>query len=154
MPLQLFLSSASKAIGASRTVRVVARNVTTGTDVAPKPAPRGRTFALSALLLSSAIVAWPTTCVAQSNIVGSEVEPNGPLPMRDAPPEGLLGEKGSDVGQAIPNHTYLIVGQKSIHTIFNQQTWLYVQDTMSKQRGWVYSGSDKQPFQNVTLHAR
>ena len=105
------------------------------------------------MIFGAALIVWPQAGLAQSNSAigtGSVVRPLAPLPLRDAPPEGLLGAKGDIVGQASTNHDYRILDQKTISTILGRQMWLNVQDTTSRQIGWVYSGSDDRPFQNVT----
>lgn len=119
-------------------------------------APQGNSaWAIRTLFLGAALIIWPQASLAQSSgaiAIGSVVQPIALLPLRDAPPEGLLGAKGETVGEASPDHSYRVLNEKTINTVLSRQTWLYVQDITSRQTGWVYSGSDDRPFQNVTKH--
>jgi hypothetical protein len=74
------------------------------------------------------------------------------LPLRDAPPGGVIGLKGDTIGQATPATTYRVIDTKTISTVLGGENWLKVQrvDDPAKQ-GWLFSGTKADPVANVTV---
>ncbi len=103
------------------------------------------------ILLSLACLAVPALGAPAAVVPGAVVKPNGVLPLRDAPPQGLFSFKGDQIGTIGTGSSYGVVETKIVPTLFGNETWVRVQNkTDPSQTGWIYTGSDARPFQNVT----
>lgn len=108
---------------------------------------------MRAPFLALAVMAIVCSSVyAQDVSPGAVISPKGDLPLRDAPPGGLIGLKGDTIGKVTPQTTYKVIDKKSISTIFGGENWLKVQrvDDASAQ-GWVFTGTKGDPSANVTV---
>jgi len=102
---------------------------------------------ICALLCSAAASAFAQTAAVT---VGSTVKPIAPLPLQQAPPQGYFSFKGDQIGTTTTAKTYTVIDKKTVPTLFGQDTWLQVQNKADpKQTGWIYTGSDAKPYQNV-----
>ena len=82
--------------------------------------------------------------------VNSIVQPNGTLPVRDSVPQGVFGFKGNDIGTVDGRTRCMVIGGKVISTLFGNQTWLMLSFGSGKI-GWIFTGTDPNPLQNVTV---
>jgi hypothetical protein len=95
-------------------------------------------------------IAAPAFAQTAAVAVGSTVKTIAPLPLQQSPPQGYFSFKGQQVGTATPGTTYIVVETKVVPTLNGQDTWLQVQNRDNpKQTGWIYTGSDANPYQNV-----
>jgi hypothetical protein len=86
---------------------------------------------------------------AQALKYGTPVKPIAPLPIQETPPQGYFGFKGSQIGTTTLAKSYVVIGQKTVPTLFGQDTWLQIRNNSTGQIGWIYTGSDAKPYQNV-----
>ncbi|HLH94123.1 MAG TPA: hypothetical protein VKW08_03305 [Xanthobacteraceae bacterium] len=107
-------------------------------------------LSLVALTLAAAI---PSR--AQQADIGAVVTPKGTLPLRTAPPGGLIGLSGDAIGSVAPDQSYKVLDKKSISTILGGENWLKVQSvTDASKQGWVFTGTKDSPTANVTINAQ
>ena len=95
---------------------------------------------------------WANSAAAQDLSGTWLIKPKGDLTLHRAPPGGITGLAGSDIGKITPDKSYKVLNEKSISTILGGEKWLEVQsiDDPSK-RGWVYTGSKSDPNANVEI---
>jgi hypothetical protein len=110
---------------------------------------RASVVVLTTLLISTLnVVGWTGASLAQSP--GDIVSPKAPLPLRDAPPDSLIGLKGDTIGTVEPSSQYKVIDQRNFSTVFGGQKWLKVESVNSDKTGWVYSGTPGGREQNLT----
>lgn len=107
-----------------------------------------------ALGLALMLAAAGTACGAEI-VPGSTIKPKAALPLREAPPSGLVGAKGETIGTVRPDTEYKVLEQKTFSTLLGSENWLRIQETTNPAHaGWIYSGTKEQPFGNVTAVVR
>lgn len=95
-------------------------------------------------------IAVPASAQTASVTVGSTVKTIAPLPLQQSPPQGYFSFKGDQVGTTAKANTYTVIDKRTVSTLFGSDTWLQVQNKADpKQTGWIYTGSDAKPYQNV-----
>lgn len=85
---------------------------------------------------------------AMSNASAQElVRPNGPLPLREAPPGGFFQGRGQSVGNAMPNDKFLVLEKRTVPTIAGKENWWRVKSVEGPAKeGWVFSGPSDSNF--------
>lgn len=104
------------------------------------------------ILICAMVCGIAVPSFAQTGLLkgGTPVKPIAPLPLQQSPPQGYFSFKGQQVGTATPGATYIVVETRMVPTLNGQDTWLLVQNRDNpKQTGWIYTGSDGNPYQNV-----
>jgi len=93
--------------------------------------------------LSLAVVAC-----AMSNASAQElVRPNGPLPLREAPPGGFFQGKGQEKGNVLPSDKFLVLEKRAVQTITGRENWWRVRSVGGPAKeGWVFSGPTNSNF--------
>lgn len=91
---------------------------------------------------------------AQDIAPGKIIQPKAALPLRTAPPSGLFGVTGNDIGVASPSTQYQVLEQKTFSTVTGGETWLRIKAPDSRVTGWIYSGSKAEPLANVNQLSR
>lgn len=81
---------------------------------------------------------------------GSIVKPIAALPLQQSPPQGYFAFKGQQVGVVTPGTAYVVIETRTVPTLSGQDTWVQVQNKADpRQTGWIYTGSDANPYQNI-----
>lgn len=94
--------------------------------------------------------AGPVPAQTAAVAVGATVKPIAQLPLQQSPPQGYFGFKGDQIGTTTTAKTYTVIDKKTVSTLFGSDTWLQVQNKADpKQTGWIYTGSDARPYQNI-----
>jgi hypothetical protein len=104
----------------------------------------------SVLLVAISVIFLAAPAQAQDVGPGAIISPKADLPLRNAPPGGLIGLKGDTIGQASPANSFRVIDKKTISTVLGGENWLKLQrvDDASKQ-GWVFSGTKADPVANI-----
>src|SRR5689334_3428677 len=100
MFVPVFSPNRAKPIEAAEAPHVCTGGKQRGLAGARRPGSARQACAISTMIFGAALIVWPQAGLAQSSNTigtGSVVRPLASLPLRDAPPEGLLGAKGDIV---------------------------------------------------------
>ncbi len=101
------------------------------------------------------LLAFPAICLAQEIKPGATITPKGNLPLRSAPPGGLIGLKGDEIGTATPSVQFKVLETKDISTVAGGQKWIKVQQMNNTANvGWIFTGPSEKPDSNITMLSR
>ena len=79
------------------------------------------------------------------------IRPAGALPVLKDLPAGLFSFKGAPIAFASTAITYCVGTVSTVPTLFGSETWLLLVQTNSMPIGWIFSGNQQMPFQNVNV---
>jgi hypothetical protein len=86
-------------------------------------------------------------CTASSGWAQELVKPNGPLPLREAPPGGFFQGKGQEKGSLLPSDKFLVLEKRVVQTITGKENWWRVRSVGGPAKeGWVFSGPTNSNF--------
>jgi hypothetical protein len=107
---------------------------------------------LALLLTLTVLLVVPSQSHAQQVNPGAVVTPKGTLALHAAPPGGVIGLKGDEIGKVQPNEAYRVLDKKSISTVLGGENWLKLQSVNdASKQGWVFTGTKDAPTANVTI---